>query len=126
MGGSNQTLTVNLQQALQVFERLRMQDIRDIRSVDTDLLLVLRSGQQILWQEGSLTVLQRPEMTLLFKDGTLRAEQLFKQIETIDIHERKGEDDSFFDGAPEADGAHNAAVALWPCELGIEQRWVLI
>ena len=123
MGVFNEILNVNLQQALHVFERMRMQDIRDIRSVDTDLLLVLRSGQQILWQEGSLTILQRPEMTLIFKDGTLRAEQLFKQIETIDIYEPKGGENSLLDGG---DAVHHVAVASWPCDLGVEQRWVLI
>ena len=123
MGGPNDTLTLNLQQALQVFEQVRMQDIRDIRSVDIDLLLVLRSGQHIVWQEGSLTILQRPEMTLFFKDGTLKAEQLFKQIEKIDIQEPKNEDDSFLNGAH---GVHYAEAVVCPSEMGIEQRWVLI
>lgn len=82
-------LALNGLQAMQAFAQLRMQDIRDIRSVDTDLLLVMRNGQQIVWQQGALTVLQKPELVLLFKDGTLRAEQLFKQIETIEINEPK-------------------------------------
>lgn len=49
MVGPNQLVTVNLQQALHVFERVRIQDIRDIRSADTDLLLVFKGGQQVVW-----------------------------------------------------------------------------
>lgn len=123
MGALNETLTVDLQQALQIFEKARMQDIRDIRSVDTDLLLVMRNGQRIVWQGGALTVLQKPDLLLIFKDGTLRAEQLFKQIETIDINDPKGGDESFF---YDAQGVHYTETVVSPTELGIEQRWVLI
>ena len=123
MGDSNQLLTVNLQQALQVFERARIQDIRDIRSVDTDLLLVLRSGQHIVWREGSLTVLQKPELVLLFKDGTLKAEQLFKQIELIHLNDPKVEDDSWFDAAH---WVHHADAVLRPSDVSVENRWVVL
>jgi hypothetical protein len=123
MGGSNDLLTMNLQKALQAFAQMRIQDIKDIRSVDTDLLLVFQSGPHIIWREGALTALQQPEMVLLFKDGTLKAEQLFKQIEMIHLNDLKGEDDSFFDGAhwvPYADAM------VHPFETGTENRWIVI
>ncbi len=119
----NQLLTVNLQQALQVFERARIQDIRDIRSVDTDLLLVFKSGQQVMWRDGALTALQKPEMVLLFRDGTLKAEQLFKQIETIHIKEPSVEDDSFWDAAQ---GIHHADAVMRALDVSDVNKWVLL
>ena len=123
MGDANQLLTVNLQEALQVFARVRMQDIRDIRSVDTDLLLVFKGGQQIVWREGALTVLQKPELVLLFRDGTLKAEQLFKQIEMIHISEPKIEDDSFFDAAH---WGYHADVVVSFSGVNNENKWIVL
>lgn len=123
MGGSNDMLTLNLQQALQVFTQVRIQDIRDIRSVDTDLLLVLQTGQRIVWREGSLTVLQKPELVLLFKDGTLKAEQLFKQIELIHLNDPKVEDDSWFDGVH---WVHFVDAVLRSSDVSVENRWVVL
>ena len=123
MGDANQILTVNLQEALQVFARVRMQDIRDIRSVDTDLLLVFKGGQQIVWHEGALTVLQKPELVLLFRDGTLKAEQLFKQIEMIHLNDPKVEDDSWFDAAH---WVHYADAVLRSSDVSVENRWVVL
>lgn len=84
---SADVLVVNQEQALQVFEQARIANIRDIRTVDTDLLLVMRNGQKIVWQGGALSALQNPDLLLVFKDGTLRAELLFKQIEMIELNE---------------------------------------
>ena len=123
MGDANQILTVNLQEALQVFSRVRMQDIRDIRSVDTDLLLVFKGGQQIVWHEGALTVLQKPELVLLFRDGTLKAEQLFKQIEMIHIKEPSVEEDSFWNAAH---GLYYADALVQPTELMDVNKWILL
>ena len=123
MGDPNQLLTVNLQEALQVFARVRMQDIRDIRSVDTDLLLVFKGGQQIVWREGALTVLQKPELVLLFRDGTLKAEQLFKQIEMIHIREPKIEDDSFFEGT---NWVHHADAVMYLGGMHNENKWLVL
>jgi hypothetical protein len=123
MGDSNQLLTVNFQQALQVFAHARIQDIRDIRSVDVDLLLVFKGGQQVMWREGALTVLQKPDLVLLFRDGTLRAEQLFKQIEMIHLSDPKVEDDSWFDGSH---SVHYADAVLRTLEVTGVNKWVLL
>jgi len=124
MGDSSaQMQTLNLQQALQVFERVRIEDIRDIRTVDTDLLLVFKSGQQIVWREGALTVLQKPDLVLLFRDGTLKAEQLFKQIEMIHISEPKVEEGSFFEGA---NWMHHADAVVYLGGTHNENKWIVL
>lgn len=109
-------LVVNQEQALLVFEQARIANIRDIRTVDTDLLLVMRNGQKIVWQGGALSALQNPDLLLVFKDGTLRAELLFKQIEMIELNE-PGEPGESRDGslwAPEPDPSHAVHQAWTP------------
>ncbi|WP_310646324.1 hypothetical protein [Limnohabitans sp.] len=116
-------LVGDLQYVLRIFRKIRMQDIRDIRNIDTDMLFVMENGQRILWQSGALNSLQEPELMLVFKDGTLRAQQLLKQLESIDIKQPNDEkhlllDDSHFI-------LHSDAMAFQQA-MCIEQKWILI
>lgn len=123
MAGPSDALILNLIQALQVFESIRMQDIRDIRTVDTDMLFVMQNGQRIVWQEGALTVLQKPELILVFKDGTLSAEHLFKQIEMINIHKPEDSEQLLFDTSHYG---YHADAQLYQQVICIDQRWEVI
>lgn len=124
MSESSKTLTVNLQQVLQIFLQMRMQDIRDIRSIDTDLLLVFRNGIQIVWKEGTLAVLSNPELTLEFLDGTLKASLLFKQIEKIEINEFESE--SKFISLIDSTHCFYVQNNTYQCELYGEKKWILL
>jgi hypothetical protein len=123
MSDLNDMLVGDMQHVLRMFEKIRMQDIRDIRSVDTDMLFVMQNGQRILWQQGALDALQKPELMLIFKDGTLRAEQLFKQIEIFYIKESNDEEHLELDSSH---FIHHTDAVVFQQTICIEQRWILI
>lgn len=80
------TKTLNSDQAVEFFRGVRIANIKDIRTVDTDLILTLQNGDVLILSDGALLSLMHPELIFVFKDGTLRLEQLFQQIEKIDLH----------------------------------------
>jgi hypothetical protein len=116
-------LVGDLQYVLRIFEKIRMQDIRDIRNIDTDMLFVMQNGQRILWQQGALNALQEPELMLVFQDGTLRAKQLYEQLETIDIKQPNDEKHLLLDDSLSIFHANTLAFQQAIC---IKQEWILI
>jgi len=63
---------------------VRIADVRDIRVLDTDLLLVLKTGERIVLTDGALLSVMRPDLVFVFKDGSLRLEQIFQQVDGIE------------------------------------------
>ena len=80
------TTTLNSNQAVEFLRDVRIANIKDIRTVDTDLILKLQNGDVLILSDGALLALMHPDLIFIFKDGTLRLEQLFQQIEKIDFH----------------------------------------
>lgn len=78
--------TLNSNQAVEFLRDVRIANIKDIRTVDTDLIMTLQNGDVLILTDGALLSLLHPDLTFVFKDGTLRLEQLFQQIEKIDLH----------------------------------------
>lgn len=78
-------ITVDSFNAAVLLKKLRIEDLRDIRTVDTDLLLVFSHGLEVIWIDGALGALQTPDLILIFRDGTLTFEQLFKQIDLVEF-----------------------------------------
>jgi hypothetical protein len=83
-GVTVKTTTLTMEQAKEFLRFVRIADVKDIRAVDTDLLLVLKTGERIVLTDGVLLSVTQPELLLTFRDGTLRLEQIFQQIEKIE------------------------------------------
>lgn len=79
------TYTLDMAQAGAAMRKIPIESIRDVRSLGIDLLLVLRSGGQILLQEGALDALVHPNRRLEFSDGVLTLQQIFMQSERFDF-----------------------------------------
>ncbi|MFJ3057614.1 hypothetical protein [Herbaspirillum sp. NPDC087042] len=79
------TYTLDLAQAGTALRKIPIESIKDVRSLGIDLLLVLRSGGQILLREGALDALVHPERSLEFSDGVLTLQQIFMQSERFDF-----------------------------------------
>ena len=88
------TYTLDLAQAATALRKVPIESIRDVRSLGIDLLLVLRSGGQILLREGALDALVHPNRSLEFSDGVLTLQQIFMQSERFDFL-NSGSDTSF-------------------------------
>lgn len=78
-------LKINLDLEPNLLNKIRILDIKDIRSVDVDMLIYLQNGQQIVLENGALLALTKPELKLVFNDGTLKMEQLFNQIDQFHL-----------------------------------------
>jgi hypothetical protein len=79
------TYTIDVRQAGTALRRIPIETIRDVRSLGIDLLLVLRSGGQILLREGALDALVHPNRSIEFSDGVLTLQQIFMQSEHFDF-----------------------------------------
>ena len=71
------TYTLDVMQAGTALRKIPIETIQDVRSLGIDLLLVLRSGGQILLREGALDALVNPDRRLQFSDGVLTLQQIF-------------------------------------------------
>ncbi|HZG22705.1 MAG TPA: hypothetical protein VE092_22065 [Herbaspirillum sp.] len=79
------TYTIDVGQAGTALRKIPIETIKDVRSLGIDLLLVLRSGGQILLREGALDALVNPNRRLEFSDGVLTLQQIFMQSEQFDF-----------------------------------------
>lgn len=79
------TYTIDVRQAGTALRRIPIETIKDVRSLGIDLLLVLRSGGQILLREGALDALVNPNRRIEFSDGVLTLQQIFMQSEHFDF-----------------------------------------
>ncbi|WP_413457109.1 hypothetical protein [Herbaspirillum huttiense] len=84
------TYTLDVTQAGTALRKIPIETIRDVRSLGIDLLLVLRSGGQILLREGALDALVNPNRRLEFSDGVLTLQQIFMQSEQFDFLNQSG------------------------------------
>ncbi len=84
------TYTLDVSQAGTALRKIPIETIRDVRSLGIDLLLVLRSGGQILLREGALDALVNPDRRLEFSDGVLTLQQIFMQSEQFDFLNQSG------------------------------------
>lgn len=80
------SIILNLVQATQFFKTRRIANIKDIRAVDTDMMLVFTNGDSIVLKDGALMAVVEPELMFTFIDGTLKLGQFFQQIEEIERH----------------------------------------
>ncbi|BEV16368.1 hypothetical protein HBDW_31560 [Herbaspirillum sp. DW155] len=84
------TYTLDVTQAGTALRKISIETIKDVRSLGIDLLLVLRSGGQILLREGALDALVNPNRRLEFSDGVLTLQQIFMQSEQFDFLNQSG------------------------------------
>ncbi|RAM64812.1 hypothetical protein [Herbaspirillum rubrisubalbicans] len=84
------TYTLDVTQAGTALRKIPIETIKDVRSLGIDLLLVLRSGGQILLREGALDALVNPNRRLEFSDGVLTLQQIFMQSEQFDFLNQSG------------------------------------
>ncbi|MDR9834751.1 hypothetical protein [Herbaspirillum huttiense] len=84
------TYTLDVMQAGTALRKIPIETIQDVRSLGIDLLLVLRSGGQILLREGALDALVNPDRRLQFSDGVLTLQQIFMQSEQFDFLHQSG------------------------------------
>ncbi|EIJ48137.1 hypothetical protein GWL_23790 [Herbaspirillum sp. GW103] len=84
------TYTLDVTQAGTALRKISIETISDVRSLGIDLLLVLRSGGQILLREGALDALVNPNRRLEFSDGVLTLQQIFMQSEQFDFLNQSG------------------------------------
>lgn len=78
------SIILNSVQATQFFKTRRIANIKDIRAVDTDMMLVFTNGDNIVLKDGALMAVVEPELMFTFIDGTLKLGQFFQQIEKIE------------------------------------------
>ncbi|MBW9335266.1 hypothetical protein FEE59_17290 [Herbaspirillum sp. RU 5E] len=102
------TYTLDVTQAGTALRKIPIETIRDVRSLGIDLLLVLRSGGQILLREGALDALVNPERRLEFSDGVLTLQQIFMQSEQFDFLNQSGSSLGHDHPVADAGGRH------WP------------
>jgi glutamate 5-kinase len=80
------TVTVlKLSDADTYLKNISIKNIKDVRALDVDLMLVLRNGDSIIISNGAVSAMSAPESSLQFADGKLPLASVFQQIEKIDV-----------------------------------------
>lgn len=80
------TVTVlKLSDADTYLKNISIKNIKDVRALDVDLMLVLRNGDTIIISNGAVSAMSAPESSLQFADGKLPLASVFQQIEKIDV-----------------------------------------
>ncbi|RZS52894.1 Ig-like domain-containing protein, partial [Sphaerotilus mobilis] len=79
------TTAVQIADAADLFKKLSIKNIRDIRALDVDLLIVMANGERIIVSGGAVQALTQPDWPMVFADGTVTLAQLFQKIEEISL-----------------------------------------
>lgn len=80
------TVTVlKLSDADTYLKNISIKNIKDVRALDVDLMLVLRNGDSIIISNGAVSAMSAPESSLQFADGKLPLASVFQQIDKIDV-----------------------------------------
>ncbi|MGY0196162.1 beta strand repeat-containing protein [Leptothrix sp. BB-4] len=79
------TNAVQIKDASELLKKLSIQNIRDIRALDVDMLLVMANGDRVILSGGAVAALTQPELLLQFSDGRLTLGQLFGKIDEISL-----------------------------------------
>lgn len=79
------TKTLTLQEAAQYLKQISIKQIKDVRTLDIDLLIVLQNGDRIILSGGAVQALNTPDAPLPFADGQLKLGQLFQQVDQVNL-----------------------------------------
>ena len=76
---------INISEASKVLKHVDIKNVKDIRALDVDLLIVLTNGDQIILSGGAVQALAQPDLPIEFANGALPLGKLFQQIEQINL-----------------------------------------
>ena len=76
---------INISEASKVLKHIDIKNVKDIRALDVDLLIVLTNGDQIILSGGAVQALAQPDLPIEFANGALPLGKLFQQIEQINL-----------------------------------------
>lgn len=79
------TTVLKLAELGQFLKKISIRDIKDVRALDVDLLIVLANGDSIIISGGAMQALNAPETPLQFADGQLQMGRMFQQIDQINV-----------------------------------------
>jgi hypothetical protein len=62
---------------------MRAAEIASVRVLDTDLIVILKSGQRVTIRDGAMRAMIDTNLRIAFADGEIRAADLLKQVGTV-------------------------------------------
>jgi hypothetical protein len=62
---------------------MRAAEIASVRVLDTDLIVILKSGQRVSIRDGAMRAMIDTNLRIAFADGEIRAADLLKQVGTV-------------------------------------------
>ena len=63
----------------------RKVDVREVRIVDTDLVLHMRDGKKVVVRNGAFRALSEPDFVLEFEDGVLHGQELLQSSGSVEL-----------------------------------------
>ncbi len=80
------TITVlNLTEASSLLRTIYKRDIKDVRAIDLDLVLVLENGHKIIISRGAVSAVNTPQVQLEFADGDVALGEVFEKLNHIEV-----------------------------------------
>ncbi|WP_288392685.1 hypothetical protein [uncultured Herbaspirillum sp.] len=80
------TITVlNLTEASSLLRTISKRDIKDVRAIDLDLVLVLENGHKIIISRGAVSAVNTPQVQLEFADGDVALGEVFEKLNHIEV-----------------------------------------
>ena len=58
-------------------------EIASVRVLDTDLIVILKSGKRVTIRDGAMRAMIDPNLRIAFADGEIRAADLLKQVGSV-------------------------------------------